>query len=161
MKIKLQVEQLRVTIACIWSAFALLSILLVVLAQLRRGDVIKQYQILPVVEQITAIWLPPLTCFCTFWFTDAEGRPERSSEVSQERVIFAIGLTSMYLLIVNCFLLYPLFVDKYDLPNERDLSSQISEVAKYALLLSPLALAPVGYLTRRPEHNIDDASRQP
>jgi hypothetical protein len=158
MNIKVRVEQLRVIIACLWSAFALLSILLVVLAQLTRGDVIKQYQVLPIVEQITAIWLPPLTCFCTFWFTDADGRPERSPNVSQERVIFAIGLTSMYMIIVNCFLLYPLFVAKYDLPDEEDLPSQISEIAKYALLLSPLALAPIGYFTRRPVQNIDHDS---
>jgi hypothetical protein len=156
----MNVDRLRVVIAALWSLFGISTILMVILCPILRHDgAIGQNQVLPIVTQVTGIWLPPLTCFCSFWFTDADFAPGGlGSNVSLERVAFAIGLTSVYMLILLCLLLFPLYWATYatdvtgQLAGGQDVSAQITDTTKYAALLSPLVLAPVGYLTRRPKN---------
>jgi hypothetical protein len=151
----MKLTRLRLVVACIWLTFGFSATLLVILSESLRKDIIHLKQVLPAIVQLTGIWLPPLTCFCSFWFKDANADARTRSIVDRERAILAIGLTSAYILILLVLLFVPLFIDQYPQdpitlePQGPSFSTQITDITKYALLLSPLVLAPVAYLTRR------------
>jgi len=148
------VTGLRITIASLWAAFWIVTCICVVLAPVLRVDhQIGFEQVTGVLGQISGIWLPPLSCFAAFWFPAGEREAGSRKRVTSERVFGAIALTSIFMLLVLVLLAMPLYFIKYvpnavgDLDKGQSLTERISEMVKFSLLLSPLVLAPISWLT--------------
>jgi hypothetical protein len=145
---------LRVRIAGLWAIFWVITCICVVLAPVLRSDnEIGFEQVTGVLGQISGVWLPPLSCFTAFWFPTAEREAGSKKRVSPERVFGAIMLTTIFMLLVLVLLLIPLYFIKYvpnavgDLDKGQSLTERVSEMVKFSLLLSPLVLAPISWLT--------------
>jgi hypothetical protein len=145
---------LRVRIAGLWAFFWVITCMCVVLAPVLRSDnEIGFEQVTGVLGQISGVWLPPLSCFAAFWFPTAEREAGKKQYVGSERIFGAIMLTTIFMLLVLVLLLLPLYLIKYvpnavgDLDKGQSLTERISEMVKFSLLLSPLVLAPISWLT--------------
>lgn len=145
---------LRIRIAGLWAIFWIITCMCVVLAPILRSDnQIGFEQVTGVLGQISGVWLPPLSCFAAFWFPTAERTAASKKHVSAERIFGAIILTTIFMLLVLVLLLVPLYFIKYvpnavgDLDKGQSLTERISEMVKFSLLLSPLVLAPISWLT--------------
>jgi hypothetical protein len=145
---------LRVRIAGLWAIFWVITCTCVVLAPVLRADkAIGFEQVTGVLGQISGIWLPPLSCFSAFWFPAAERKAGSKKHVNSERILGAMMLTTIFMVLVLVLLLLPLYFIKYepnavgDLDKGQSLTERISEMVKFSLLLSPLVLAPISWLT--------------
>jgi hypothetical protein len=103
--------------------------------------------------QVAAVWLPSLSCLVGFWFTN---QPQEASakkvKVPPEKATAAILLTGIYLIFVLAMILFPLYwveygADVIHLPQGASVEERMADSVKYALLLSPVALAPINWLT--------------
>jgi hypothetical protein len=146
--------RLRLTIASLWIGFWIVSSIIVIMAPYLRADgAIESTQVLPLLIQIASVWLPCLTCLVAFWFTNQnEKKSSTGGRVSGEKALTSVVLTSVYLLFVLIVILFPLYwvsypTDTIELPQGASLTERMSDSVKYALLLSPLALAPINWLT--------------
>jgi hypothetical protein len=146
--------QLRLRLAGLWCGFWLVSCLTVIAAPLlRRDGKIGPEQIMGVLTQISGIWLPPLSCFVAFWFPAGERKISRRIKPTPEQIICSLVPTVVYQGIIFILLLIPLFFVDFqadargDIARGQSLTERISEIINYALLLSPLVLAPVSYFT--------------
>jgi hypothetical protein len=153
---------LRLRIAGLWCLFWVITSVCVMLAPvLRKDGAIGFEQVTGVLGQISGIWLPPLSCFAAFWFPAAEREANSKRYVGSERVFGAFTLTTIFMLLVLVLLLLPLYFIPYvpnatgDLDKGQSLTERISEMVKFSLLLSPLVLAPISWLTGGHTGNIE------
>lgn len=147
---------LRLRIAGLWAIFWGITCICVILAPILRTDEAIGYeQVTGVIGQISGVWLPPLSCFAAFWFPTAEREASSNRKVNSEQKFGAIVLTVMFMLLALVLLMIPLYFVKYepnaygDLDKGLSLTERISEMVKFSLLLSPLFLAPISWLTSR------------
>ena len=143
---------LRLKILYMWGSACVISILLVLLAPLRLDEQIGYEQTLDIVFSIVAIWLPALSCLTAFWFPTIKKAEYISRMVSKEQATAALIITLGYMIVVIVLIIYPLFIVDYqsialEPQAGESLSEQIARTVKIALLLSPIALAPINWLT--------------
>ena len=118
----------------------------VILAPFIRSEIGAE-QLVGVIMQISGI------CFAAFWFPNARDTQRARITIKDEQAIGALALTCGYMILVFLLLLIPLYFVDYKADangNPRtgeSLTERISEMVKFALLISPLVLAPVSYLT--------------
>lgn len=151
--------RLRVRIFILWIGFWIVSTTCLILAPWLRLDMaINKGQIVSAVLSVTGIWIPPLTCLATFWFPQEEHQKAKEAIVSKEKVFAASALTVIYLLFVFVLIAWVVyFVDYYpqadELPAGASFQERLGDSVKVALLVSPLALAPIGWLTGNHNHS--------
>lgn len=145
---------LRLRVAGLWVFFWGITCICIILAPVLRSDeAIGFEQVTGVIGQISGIWLPPLSCFAAFWFPTAERADSSKRKVNSEQIYGAIVLTLMFMVLSLALLVIPLYFLKYepnaygDLDKGQSLTERISEMVKFSLLLSPLFLAPISWLT--------------
>lgn len=133
-----------------WVGFWCISTLIMVLSPLIRED-IERADILPSLLSISVIWVPPLSCLAAFWFPQAEQKRAKSIKPSRDKVYAAFGITAIYLLFVLGLIVYSTFVIQSNTasadPGDMTLLAQINQASKLALIISPVALAPINWLT--------------
>jgi uncharacterized membrane protein len=160
---------LRLKILYMWGGACLISIVLVLLAPLRPDEQIGDEQILDIVFSIVAIWLPALSCLTAFWFPTIKKEKLTNRVVAKEQATAALIITLGYMIVVVMLVIYPLFIVDYSSISlepqaGKTLSEQIARTVKIALLLSPIALAPINWLTGGSEHaekDIVEDNKQP
>ena len=143
---------LRLKILYMWGGSCAVSIILVLLAPFRPDEQIGYDQSLGIVFSIVAIWLPALSCLTAFWFPTISKKKITDIVVAKEQAIAALVITMGYMIVVIMLIVYPLFIVDYsslhfDPQPGETLSDQIAKTVKIALLLSPIALAPINWLT--------------
>ena len=135
-------------------ALCIISTFLLMLAPWLRSDhAIGPEQVKPAIFGITGIWVPVVTCLAAFWFPQDEQRRAQMATATSEKVLAAMAITVTYLVFVLLLIVWSVFFISYDfqtkeLPEGASFSEQISESIKIALIISPVALAPVNWLTR-------------
>jgi magnesium-transporting ATPase (P-type) len=145
--------RLRISIFTLWVGFWVISTISLALAPwLRLDKAINHGQIIPALLSISGIWIPPLTCLASFWFPLEEQRKARNIVISKDRVYAALVLTITYLIFVLMLIVWVLyFVDYYpqadELPAGASFQERLGDSVIIALLVSPLALAPIGWIT--------------
>ncbi len=145
--------RLRIGIFTFWIGFWVISTISLVLAPwLRLDKAINHGQIVSALLSITGIWIPPLTCLAVFWFPLEEQKRAKNTIISKDRVYAALVLTITYLVFVLMLIVWAVYlVDYYpqadELPVGASFQERLGDSVKLALLVSPLALAPVGWLT--------------
>jgi hypothetical protein len=145
--------RLRLHIFSWWLGFWFLTTIAAVLAPVfRRADGIGDQDVVPSILSISAVWLPPLTCFASFWFPRDNQRNAKRIRINSERTIGALSLTAAYLLTVLVLLLRPLYFASYEsdgpvLSQGASLAEGLGSAVSVAALISPLALAPTIWLT--------------
>jgi hypothetical protein len=141
-------SKLRVLIFALWILFWLVSTALVLFAssfpQIDRRDV------MPALLSITGIWIPPLSCLASFWFPEQERLKATTKKVTGERAFAALVLSVTYLTFVLIIIAWQGFV--YNSPSSFDEKSgsfleQIGDAVRLSLVVSPIALAPINWLT--------------
>jgi len=152
-------SRLRLYIFCTWVAFWVASTVLVGLAPVCRSDqAVGRDQVVPVVMAVAGIWLPALSALASFWFPEKERARASRSRVPIDRSVGALTITAVYLLFVLFMLLNAVYWINYrELtagaicpPPGSSLEEQVAAVVKVCLLVSPVALAPINWLTGRP-----------
>jgi hypothetical protein len=164
---------LRLALASIWCGCWLLTCVCIALAPLLRKDRFVHYEdVVGLIGLVSGLWLPPLCCFAGFWFPARQAKVSKRITVSKEQKCGAIGLTAAYMLLVVILLLTPVYLVEYRMDAEGNLvgqnvSGRLSEVVRFALLLSPIALTPLSYLTggqtiqtKQPRGNADRERRE-
>jgi hypothetical protein len=133
-----------------WAAFWGVSTLIMILSPWIRED-IERADILPSLLGISTIWIPPLSCLAAFWFPQAEQEKAKSIRPSKDKIYGAFGITTIYLLFVLGLIVYSTFVVQSTTgsadPRDITLLGQINQTIKLALVTSPVALAPINWLT--------------
>jgi hypothetical protein len=149
----MKLADLRINIFRLWIAFWILSTLGLVVSPWARTDkAIGAEQILSALLSISGIWIPPLTCLATFWFPQEEQQTARNTKATRDRVYGALTFTITYLLFVLGMVLWVIYIVDYypesdELPVGASFQNRLDYVLKIALITSPLALAPIGWLT--------------
>lgn len=146
-------SRLRIRIFGLWIAFWIFSSLQIIMAPILRSDnAIGDEQVLSAILTVTSVWVPALSCLAAFWFPEKERQVARSRNVSRERMIPAIVLTCVYLAFVLLLIFRSVYLVNYnfglpELPEGASFAEQLTESVKIALILSPIALAPINWLT--------------
>lgn len=140
--------KLRALIFGSWVLFWLVSTAIVLYAATQPD--IDRRDIMPALLSVTGIWIPPLSCLASFWFPEQERTKALKVSVTTERVFAAITLTATYLIFVLVIIAWQIFI--YDRPgsfDEKGVSflEQIGDAVRLALVASPIALAPINWLT--------------
>jgi hypothetical protein len=146
--------RLRMIIFGLWLIFWIVSTALLMLAPWLRADqAVGPEQVKPAIFSITGIWVPVVTCLAAFWFPQDEQKRAQTVKAAGEKVAAALILTVAYLGFVLLLISWAIYFMPYDfqtkaLPEGASFPEQISESVKIALIVSPIALAPVNWLTR-------------
>lgn len=149
-------SRLRVTIFCLWLLFWVASTVLLFLApsvtNVGPVPIIDRGEIPSAILSISGLWVPALSCLAAFWFPAEERRRSRSVNVPKDKVFAAITLTSVYLVFVLALILWSVYYIKYNDPSlmlseGTSLLEQIDKSVKLSLIVSPVALAPINWLT--------------
>lgn len=142
--------RLRMSIFGMWATFWGISTLVMIFAPWIRDD-IEKADIIPSIYSISVIWIPPLSCLVAFWFPQSEQKRAKLIRPSKDKVYGAFGITTIYLLFVLGLIVYSTFVIQANTetadPGEITLLDQINQSVKLALVVSPVALAPINWLT--------------
>lgn len=142
--------RLRVNIFILWVCFWVISTGVVLIAPFIRIDV-ERVDILPAIFSISGVWIPPLSCLAAFWFPQEEQTKARAILVSKERTWAALGITFTYLGFVLLLIVHSTYFVESNTessdPGNVTLLGQLSESVKIALAVSPIALAPINWLT--------------
>jgi hypothetical protein len=150
---KVNQNKIRITLYSLWVSSWLLCTLLIAISPWIRSDhAINSGQIINSLLGISGIWIPPLTCLATFWFSNEERKKAKNSDVTNQKIFAAITLTIVYLLFVIFFLIWPTYFIEYpieaiELPVGESYNEKLNDSIKLCLLISPLALAPLRWLT--------------
>src|SRR5689334_9339007 len=92
---------LRMTLFLTWlTSWLLANSLLIAAPALRKTStihVIATEEIGPALLSISTIWLPPLSCFCGFWFPSSERQRGRDARVGTAKAVVAFTITGFYL----------------------------------------------------------------
>jgi hypothetical protein len=152
-------SRLRLLIFGFWIGAMLVAVLASAFAPVvRSGGAIGYEQISPVLPGILGIFLPPLSCLAGFWFPTAERTKAKAKSVGRDRAAVALVITGVYLLLVMVLLFWPLYFVDYlkaspdlNLSEGASLKGRLGDAVKLAMLLSPVALAPIHSLTSRTE----------
>jgi hypothetical protein len=145
--------RLRMIVFLLWVSFWVVSTILLLLAPwLRTDKAIVPEQIKSAILSITVIWIPAVSCLAAFWFPQDEQRKARRVIVTKDKVAAAITLTVTYLLFVLVLITWSVYFIAYDfhtmeLPEGASFPEQLSEAVKIALVVSPVALTPINWLT--------------
>jgi len=151
--ITMKQADLRLHIFRLWVLFWIISTIVLILGPWARPDkAINTGQIMPALLSISGIWIPPLTCFATFWFPREEQNASRNIVVTKDRVYAGLTFTVTYMLFVLIVIVWAIYVVDYlpqsdELPVGASFQERLGDSVKMALLVSPLALAPIGWLT--------------
>jgi hypothetical protein len=144
---------LRLAITAMWIAFwAATSIAVIASPKLRADHQILADSVLPLLGQVASVWLPCVSCLVGFWFTNQPSRRNAPNAVSCERALIAVLITASYLIFAFAVLMIPIYWLHYDHdtiapPLGTTIVERMADSVKYALLVSPLALAPINWLT--------------
>jgi len=139
-----------------WLGFSLIVTIVVCAAPAIRNrggvPVIDTGLVMPALRSVSGIWLPAVSCLVAFWFPKRERRAALAQSVPKERYIGAILLTLCYLFYATLSVIWVTYVDTYtdlsaDLPTGTSFPERLNEAVEYCLLISPLALAPLHWLT--------------
>lgn len=147
---------LRITIFSMWLSSMLFGIVLLLVGPVVRAPgVLLHEQVFAVLPTVVGLHFPALSCFGALWFPAEERQRAKAASLHGERAFGAIALTIAYLLIVAIMLVWPTYVVGYDtpslsLPAGGSFADRINDAVKVALMISPLALAPVAFATRVP-----------
>ena len=145
--------RLRMVIFGMWMLFWIVSTTLVFLSPWLRPDkAIDPGELGSVLLTLTGIWLPPLSCLASFWFPQSEMKRAQEVQVEKERVWAALLLTGVYLAFVMFLIAWPTYIIDYntgsvELPEGSSFLERMAESVKIALVVSPIALAPINWLT--------------
>lgn len=151
-------SQLRVTVFCLWLLFWVISTALLFLAPAIRNagpvPVIDRGEIPSAILSISGVWVPALSCLAAFWFPAEERRRSRNVSVPKDKVFAAVALTSTYLSFVLVLVVWSVYYIKYNDPSltlseGTSLLEQIDKSVKLSLVISPVALTPINWLTRK------------
>lgn len=142
--------RLRTYIFGLWLSFWAITTVVLMLSPFIRAD-IDRGDIVPAIFSISGIWIPPLTCLAVFWFPHEEQRVAKVVPINKERVQAALGITVIYLIFVLTLIIWAVFfieanVESPD-PGKVTLLGQLDQSVKIALVVSPIALAPINWLT--------------
>jgi len=146
-------SRLRMMIFGAWLSFWIISTLLLVMSRWWRADgAINADAIMPAILSITGIWLPALSLLAAFWFPPDEQNKSQNVVVSGERTLAAVALTVIYLVFVLFLIVWSTYIVTYDtnvenLPESSSFAARLDQSVKLALLISPIALAPINWLT--------------
>lgn len=153
-----KISDVRIKIFASWVAFWVFSTIAVVLAPFTRSDgAIGDEQVIPAIMALTGIWLPPLTCFATFWFPQDHRKAAQRRTINRERKIGAYVITFCYHFFVVILVARALYLVSYtsttlELLAGNSFEEQISLVVTAGTLISPFALAPTIWITGGPEN---------
>jgi hypothetical protein len=144
--------RLRIFVFLSWLGFWLLCSMLIALAAGVTRDV-RADQVLGLIRNCTAIWLPAVSCFAAFWFPSNEREKAKIFTVPIERAVGAIALTSCFQFFALLVTAWPLYFVSYqthgfNLPDGSSLEERMADAIGLITLISPLALAPVIWITR-------------
>lgn len=151
-------SRLRVTVFCLWLLFWVISSVLLFLAPSIRNTgttpVIDRGEIPSAILSISGLWVPALSCLAAFWFTTKERRKAKDVIVPRDKVFAAVTLTSIYLIFVIVLISWSVYFINYDDPSfvlsgGTSFLEQIDKGVKLALVISPVALAPINWLTEK------------
>jgi len=139
----------------IWLASWILMCAIVLAAEtIRHDQAIELNDRIEALMMLSPIWLTPLACFGAFWFPEDERHAARVAKLPPGRAAAALALTLPFLLLI-LVLTWSVVTTKFSVPSIVDLPSgdsfleRIGRVVKFAGLLSPLALTPTLWMTRR------------
>jgi hypothetical protein len=138
----------------LWAASLFGAVALVLFAPLAiRDGTFDATQVTALLPGIVGLFTPALSVLAGFWFPREEIKRARAVKVASDRCVVAVALTCMYLVIVVMLIAWPLFVVEYpdtlQLVEGGSLEDRMNQATKVAAMLSPLALAPIHYLTSR------------
>jgi hypothetical protein len=143
-------SKLRIIIFSLWVAFWIISSVVMIVSPYIRKD-IETADIIPAIYNISGIWIPALSLLAAFWFSQKVLTRAKNKLVPKEKIFGALSVTCVYLLFVLGLILYSTFavVSNVQTPNPEDINllSQIGQSVKLSLLASPIALAPINWLT--------------
>jgi len=148
----------RVVIFSSWLLFWGATSLILLFAPHFRSA-IGMEQIMPAIGSVASVWLPVLSCFAGYWFTNEERHNAAQRTLSRERTFGAVGLSVAYLIFVITLIVWVTYGVDYSSPEHRSVQDtlptgisfkeQLDEAIKMSLWISPLATAPVLALTGR------------
>jgi hypothetical protein len=147
---------LRMVIFGLWVGFAgILTLAVCIAPAVRSGPppVLDSGETLTALRSVSGIWLPAVSCLAAFWFPKSERRQSVARVVPTERLIGALVLTAGYLLYALLHVSWVTYVVDYSnvaavSPAGTSFLERLHEAVNYSLLLSPVALAPMHWLTQ-------------
>jgi len=146
------VSNLRIAVFVLWIIFAVILSLTPV-GLLFRPRAADASIVLEVIKRLAGLWLPALACFSAFWFSEGNERGAKEVAPSTGQKVGALSLTFLYFSICLLFVTLTTFVQSYEYdPTTNEpvgplLNEQIASVVSWLQLLSPVLLAPIGFLT--------------
>jgi hypothetical protein len=138
------------TIFVLWISFWILSTIILLVSPFLRRD-IESLDILPAIYTISGIWIPALSCLAGFWFPQQEKSKALRVTVTKEKALAALVLSGTYLAFVLVLILYSTFfiTANTETADAGDITllGQLTASVKIGLVVSPIALAPISWLT--------------
>jgi hypothetical protein len=145
------VTQLRLNVFILWIVFAtILSVLPCgILLRPRFADSNMVFELM---KLLAGLWLPALACFSAFWFSEGNERGAQDVSPTESQKIGSYALTFLYFAICILIISLTFFAQKYEYDAMGDLigpsiDKQTASVVSWLQLLSPVLLAPIGFLT--------------
>ena len=143
-------SRLRISVFVLWISFWILSTVTLFVSPFLRSD-IERLDILPAIYTISGIWIPALSCLAGFWFSQQEKTKASGVTVTNEKAWAALALSFTYLAFVLILIIYSTFfiaasTESAD-AGDITLLSQLTASVKIGLVISPIALAPISWLT--------------
>lgn len=150
-------QRLRMYIFAAWIVSFILATFIIASGQWLRRDesgahIISAESVPDAVYTLSALWIPTLSCLASFWFPKRERRSARDKIITQDHVLGAISLTCIYLLFILCNVAWITYVEDYPMPLTASAPGGqfvqgIHATVKMSAALSPIALAPLHWLT--------------
>lgn len=149
---KYTVANLRITVFIMWIVFATI-LSLIPCGLFLRPRIADSNMVFELIKLLAGLWIPALSCFSAFWFSEGNERGAQKTAPTQGQKIGSYALTFLYFGICILVISITLFVDPYDFdpvtkePLGRLIDQQLASVVSWLQLLSPVLLAPLALLT--------------